>query len=413
MSVFRWSTLLLAVALAVSGCMPFANRDGAGLDLFTARTPAATNNLSNYFQELCAQTNLMPSGAATTCSNGNALVRAGFNDIDLRCDRYLAWVDGRRAEATLVDSMLASTTQTLQAILQVTSPGTDSIFYIGQVLGFANDVYDAQNNFLLLGLESSTIRRIVYERRLEFRRQFSQVPYSDTADMVFALRSYLRICTPQNIALDANTYAMMTASGLPTTSVADRVEQERSAIMGGRSPVTIDTPAATIIDRSEVRCPACAELFADSGYTSARIRAVQLGLCMPQVDGISGPETLAAAMDYRRARGSSRQGLLGNFEYDDIVDQGCQAGERERGLMTFYEAIMSDNPAELVRFVQNLNTVLSTQSPDASTVTFASTLLRQHVVSARGRLNLQTGDAVRDTHITEDLVRQVGLAATN
>jgi hypothetical protein len=56
----------------------------------------------NYLEPLCRQAGLPVSAEGRACEGpGNAqtwtaLVQAGLNDIDRRCDGYLAWIDERR-----------------------------------------------------------------------------------------------------------------------------------------------------------------------------------------------------------------------------------------------------------------------------------------------------------------------------
>ena len=230
----------------VAGCTPALGNRGIGQDLYSSQTSLATNNIASYFGELCNQTHLQRSGTSAHCSDYSMLVQAGFNDIDGRCDHYLAWIDTKRAEAGRVHSSLVALGSAATRVLTIASASTDTIAYVAQALGLTSSLYDAFNNSMLMGLESSTIKRIVYERRLEFRRQFMQVTFSKSPEMVFALRGYLRICTPQTIVLDANTYALAAASGIAPQSLADSVQQEVDAISAfksGKGPATARFPA--------------------------------------------------------------------------------------------------------------------------------------------------------------------------
>lgn len=409
----RFMLIMAALVLATS-CTPTYEDRGTGQELYSRQTPVATNNLASYFYELCAQANLIQSGSPATCSDYPTLVQVGFNDIDLRCDRYLAWIDNKRTEAVRVKSSLAAVGIAVTGILATAKAGTDSIAYVAEALGLANALYDAYSNTLLLGLESSTIKRIVYERRLEFRRQFSKVSFFRTPEMVFALRGYLRICTPQTIILDANTYALAVASGTQPQSLAASVQQEIDAIAAGQAPLQPQTSAGQKVDRGKVTCAECDKLFPPgSGYTTDRIKAAQTALCL-EADGKVGEGTLSAVQHYRTTQRSDATGVVRDAEYSDILTEGCKAGDREKGIRNFYEAVMSRNPNELPTFAKNLNKLLpAAPQLDPNKVTFNSEDLRRKVVDARNRYGMTTVNDTLATHITGALVDKVALDTLN
>lgn len=406
--------LLLIAAGMIAGCAPTYEERGVGQELYSRQTPAATNNLSAYFSELCRQAHLVQSGASVTCDNYSILVQTGFNDIDQRCDHYLAWIDNKRTEAARVKSSLLAIGSRATTVLTLTQAGSNTIAYVAEALGLTGSLYDAYSNSLLMGLEGSTIKRIVYERRQEFRRQAASLNFSTTPDMVYALRSYLRICTPQTIVLDANTYAVSVASGIAAQSLESSVQQELAGIVAGQSPVIPEAPANIQPGRGKVECAECEKVFPPSGYTAERIKALQVALCVKD-DGAVGPGTLAAVQHYRTTRRSDTAGTITPAEYSDILSLGCKAGDREKGISNFYEAAtMRDNPGELVRLAQNLNKALpGPPQLDPATVTFASTDLRTKVAEARQLYGMSSGDAMLDTHITGALVDKIGLATLN
>jgi len=68
----------------------------------------ATALLNQYIGHICKQAGLelIPDQPAATCSDRSfaqaqwvQFVKAGMNDIDQRCDAYLAWLDNRRRSA--------------------------------------------------------------------------------------------------------------------------------------------------------------------------------------------------------------------------------------------------------------------------------------------------------------------------
>ncbi len=414
--MLRMTAFLLSIGIFVAGCTPSFTDIGVGQDLYTRQTTSDTNNLSAYFRQLCAQAHLLASDASEACSDYSELVQAGFNDIDQRCDRYLAWIDYKRTEALRVKSGIASLAVTSATVLTIAEAGMDSIGYVAAALGLAVSLYDSYNNSLLAGLESTLIKRIVYERRLEYRRQFAGLNYQRTPEMVFALRGYLRICTPQTIILDANTFALAVASGTRPPSLRDSVRQEvdAAAIFAGRAPVSPSSPGNQQIQRQTVKCPECKGLFPeDAGFTVAEIKSVQVGLCVKD-DGNPGETTLAGIRNYRQTQGRDRVGPISEEEYSDIVTYGCQPGDTAKGVGNFFEAASyRDKPERLKLLVKNLNIVQPATILDQEATRLTSESLRSKIRTARATYGLKTGDATRDGYMSRDLERRISQAARN
>lgn len=406
--------LLLAAISFVAGCSPSFEERGAGQDLYTNEMPAATNKLALYFRELCRQATLMPSSADVTCSDQTMLVQAGFNDVDSRCDQYIAWIDNKRSETARIKSSLTAIGIAATGALSTAKAGVESIAYAAQALGLANSLYDAYSNSMLLGLESSTIKRIVYERRLEFRRQFSKVNFFQTPDMVFALRSYLRICTPQTIVLDANTYALSAAAGMQPESLTKSVRQEVDAIRSGLIPVAAQTPANQKIPRGPVpKCPECDALFPPgSGFTKKNVMSAQLALCVED-DGNPGEGTLAAVRNFRDTENSDRVGPISEAEYSTLTAHGCKSGDLKAGYRNYFEAVTyRDNANELPQLVDDLNAILPNPVLDKS-VTMNSEALRAKIAQARALYDQGTGNKVRDTLMSRSLKKRIEAGAHN
>ena len=95
----------LWLAMLLSGCDAARDfrytREGIGTDLYWDGLPAATQLQDIYLSDICSQA-ISPTArslAVNACDQLNLasrdwglLVQAGMNDIDLRCDAYLAWL---------------------------------------------------------------------------------------------------------------------------------------------------------------------------------------------------------------------------------------------------------------------------------------------------------------------------------
>src|SRR5207248_1163183 len=96
----------MGLALLTGGCDTIDSRYfsyGIGTDLYSTDIVQTTQLQDLYLTELCRQALPLVSTSDIQCINAafgandwNLLVQAGLNDVDRRCDSYLAWLDDRR-----------------------------------------------------------------------------------------------------------------------------------------------------------------------------------------------------------------------------------------------------------------------------------------------------------------------------
>jgi hypothetical protein len=213
LAMYRLSRALAACVLsvAVAGC-----NTGIGPDLYSPDMAQATRNLEAYLGYLCEQADI---SLAPQCPDGmgrsgwSLVVATGMNDIDRRCDEYLAWIDAQRVRRQFVGTEFGHIRTLVSGIFGIvgTAPGTVAI--VGLALGFAQDTYNAFYNRIVFEIEGSTVETIVIGRRLDFREQFADGGVSFKPDAVKVLRDYLRICTPYAIKMSVNTYSRSRVTG--------------------------------------------------------------------------------------------------------------------------------------------------------------------------------------------------------
>lgn len=390
--------LCIILGVAIAGCTANPNSRqfvGAGVDLYTARTDRDTERLQAYIHALCRQAGLaVVREQGTYCPSqmpGNyypVLVRTGFNDIDLRCDRYLNYIDVKRIEALQFKGGLSAT----QTLLGVVSSG-DTLRYVVAAFGFADSIYDRANISMLAALESSTIKTLVYKRQKAFRAESAARPAGDRAAMIFALRNYLAICTPQTIVLKANTFSRDPASGTDAAIREDYKEQFAAQnTLRATDPVNVRPPRPA--PPTPIQCPGCGALFTSdfANATTADVKLAQRLLCQPP-DGVAGNSTLAAVrmfeMIYAPDPVVSRDGKLSESELGFLgADKACE-GEEYRTFWNPYEAsTYANNPAALEPFIVALNRAHPGTNVDPK-ATFASAELRAKIASARAALNMR------------------------
>lgn len=360
------------LSLFLFGCVP-ANQDsyfttGAGLDLHTSQTAAATKDLQDYYRALCQQANPLGITTAQTyrCGTISGLVKTGFNDIDLRCDRYLAWVDQKRIEANTFKTGVTATSTLLTGVV---TGNAETLRHIAQALGFASTIYDAANNAILTGLESSTIKKIVYSRRTAYRQEFSKINYGSYTDATYALRGYLRICTPQTIVLSANEYANAVATGgtIPNLNEAARTE---AALI---KPFTPNTKATVQPNRPSLGpCPKCGEVFAISGFRTEDIKTLQNRLCIgkmsdtSKVDGDPGAKTKAklAAWDEVFGIDMADSKISTQNEWFRLNNIGCTDADVTAGYRNVFEKRFLNKQATVTAMITGINTKLTLTGND-------------------------------------------------
>jgi hypothetical protein len=240
----------VALAVLVSGCDTTDSRYfryGIGTDLYSDDIVQTTQFQDIYLTELCRQALPVLSTSESQCLNGvpgsngwNLLVQAGLNDVDRRCDSYLAWLDDRRRTNNAVLKELGDVTVASQAIMNVAGVSANPITLVGLAFGLAANTFTNVNSRLLLEVDKTTVQTLVLRRRNEFRLDVSRKNITDRPTAVHALRLYLTICTPFTIETDINsTVTVFQQAGaralevkeplVSTSSVGVRVIREATA----------------------------------------------------------------------------------------------------------------------------------------------------------------------------------------
>jgi hypothetical protein len=310
----------MALALLVSGCDKNDSRFfryGIGTNLYSEDIAQTTQYQDIYLTELCRQTLSLTSTTEGQCVNAqlspndwNLLVQAGLNDVDRRCDSYLAWLDDRRRTNTAVLKELGDLTVATQAIMRVSGVSANPITLAGLAFGLAADTFINVNSRLLLEVDKTTVQTLVLRRRSEYRVGLQTIRIENRPAAIHAMRSYLNICTPFTIETDINATIMVFqqvgAGGLdnkgplvtPKTIPSQRADRPIVVTPGPKKP----TPTAL------------SDFEKTMGMDQAR--NIQRVLCVDDT-GDFGPEgspTRRALIDFMGASGlqSRKPGVIEN-----------------------------------------------------------------------------------------------------
>ncbi len=286
----------VGLALLVSGCDTTDSRYfryGIGTDLYSEDIVQATQYQDIYLTELCRQALPVLSTSDGPCLNAslgpndwNLLVQAGLNDVDRRCDSYLAWLDDRRRTNNAVLKELGDVTVASQAIMRVAGVSANPITLAGLAFGLAANTFTNINSRLLLEVDKTTVQTLVLRRRSDFRGELQSIRIGNKPAAVHALRSYLNICTPFAIETDINSTITVFQTG-------------GAAALAGPPLISAETVRSTTIqsareplpktDFSEVRTTRLPKAF---------VTNVQTALCVPDKTGTADAPTVQAIRDY-------------------------------------------------------------------------------------------------------------------
>lgn len=219
--MMRLVALLATVLLAVA-CSPHDRRlaSGVGTDLPWAGLPEATRAQEDYVALICRQAGALDVAGAG-CVDWTTFVQAGMNDIDERCDAYLAWLDDRRRSTGPVLQQISDVRTATIAIMSASGTGVTPISIAAAAFGLASSTFSNLNSRLLLELPHSTVQAVVLGKQRDFRLGLARQRVENRPAAIHALRSYLRLCMPFTIETEITTTVTLYERGGPA-ALADR-----------------------------------------------------------------------------------------------------------------------------------------------------------------------------------------------
>lgn len=218
---FARSAVIVAsvgLALLVSGCDPNDRsyfRQGIGTELYTADTASATELQNIYLDYLCQQSGSYVGANAPSCpqfvqaSFWPVIVQAGMNDIDARCDSYLAWLDQKRRENAGILTEIGAVRFAVDSLTNpavMTGVSPVALAAISAAFGLANSTVNNFNS-LLLQVDQTTVQSVVFNNRHDFRENLLKVSaeINNKPAAIHTLRTYLTICMPMTISANINS----------------------------------------------------------------------------------------------------------------------------------------------------------------------------------------------------------------
>ena len=292
-----------------------------------------------YLGYLCVQAGLNVVGVGDTLRcydagpisrNWSLIVQAGMNDIDQRCDAYLAWLDDRRrSHAPLLAEVSAVRTATTSIMaFSGVEKGAVAISVVGEAFGLATNTFNNLHSRLLLEVNQATVQSVVVNRRNGYRLDIMRVDISNRPAAVHALRSYLNICMPFTIETDINTTVTAFQFGGPDALIRPPLNSPDTVKGSVVHTAVAVAPRQSIAPPSRAPAPAIpefAEIFEEYNPkvdTLSRLKLIQKALCVPDSEiGKIGPLTKAHIGIFEETYPPSRRSarLNGKLDEDEIT----------------------------------------------------------------------------------------------
>lgn len=316
----------VVIAVALQGCSNADRRyfdSGIGTELGYSTLPKQTASQNDYVRYICQQ-----AGSVNCAVDWNTFVQAGMNDIDERCDGYLAWLDARRRSNGAVLDQISDTQTAAEAVLIATKAGSLAISLVGTALGFARETFNNVNSRLLMEVNHSTVQSIVLSNQTRFRDDLRTKSIGTRPQAVYALRQYLRICMPFTIETEINntltTYAQGGTDALDNTSpLVD------TAVIG--APMA---PAGKVEPRP-TKVPPLGPQYAiilanpKTAYSVSYVESVLDKLCVPKNERTTPTKkTVARIVAFQQWQSSSITGKLTEREMTIANDYPLCASDK-------------------------------------------------------------------------------------
>ncbi|MBR1209308.1 hypothetical protein [Bradyrhizobium sp. JYMT SZCCT0180] len=292
-----------------------------------------------------------------------------MNDIDARCDSYLAWLDLKRREKAAVLAEIGAIRFAVDALTNPNITGVSGVGLaaISAAFGLAND---SVKNFhsLLLQVDQTTVQSVVIPNRDLFRRDL--VKFSSSIDnkpaAVHTLRTYLSICMPMTISANINSTVtvfkqtgMAPGSGpaLPTLGVP--LQPKQTLVNPGRPRYTEHPEFKAILDT-----------YDPQAQGPEYVKGIQKALCVPksEIGTMQFPSTVALIRVYEATMDNpvgvrpkaKNNGKLDSQEIGEIL-ASRQCSQDGKGPRNFFELrTFRNNPTgktALADLIASLNKV--------------------------------------------------------
>lgn len=290
-----WSVACVSLGLLTAACNLAQDqryyREGIGNDLYWSGLPETTQLQQLYVGYICEQAGIPveSQSGSTLCDYGNfqpaywaTFVQAGMNDIDLRCDAYLSWLDDKKRTTQPILKQINDMSVVSQSIMRLTGVGADPITIVGLAFGLAADTFTNVRSRLLLEVNHSTVQTVVLGKQRDYRVQLLNHRIDNRPAAIHALRSYLRLCMPFTIEMEINNTVVVYERGgagalanqpplITPATVAPPFTPRQTIVRPVRLPPDTDPRYAEIIHG-----------YNPASHTKTRVEPMLRAVCVPE-----------------------------------------------------------------------------------------------------------------------------------
>lgn len=262
MRFLRKTFAFLSLFILLAACSPTDKtylREGIGSSLYGDDGGEAARQQNIYIDYICSESGLASGQTCDPDTFGptawTQFVQAGMNDIDVRCDAYLVWLDSRRRAREPVLQEISDIRTATTAILAATGVGVEPIAIAAAAFGLASSSFTNLNASLVFALDQSTVQTIVVSRQTDFRRNLPTVIDNRPA-AIYALRSYLRLCMPMTIDTQVNTTVRLFEGG--RAGIAALAAEQANPLIDAkavRTAILRNSSSAVVPFRPQLRPP--------------------------------------------------------------------------------------------------------------------------------------------------------------
>ncbi|HEY6633793.1 MAG TPA: hypothetical protein VIZ90_20235 [Rhizobiaceae bacterium] len=416
--------MIVATGCNLQNDMRFTN-EGVGSNLYSTDVQRQYRIQQLYYGYLCGQASLPLAGISPegvpVCDfpvfgtlQWNTLVQAGMNDIDTRCDAYLAWYDSRKRSQRPLISQINTTGRLVNAILLASSPSAATIGVVAEAFGFAAATVNNYHSRLLYEIDTSTLQALVLDNQRTFREGIVDLKFQTKPAVEHALRSYLRICMPFSIETEVNTVlTSVKRTGEPpppligTGTVEAAVDATKPRTAEQRVTVVRVTPPPVIPESPEVR-----KIFSVPNYGPSDLVNLQKALCVPpdEIGKVGARTRIGFAIFETYVAGQPNIRKDGKVSSDDefaraVKFEPCDTAKYRN----IFEAEQIGRPSDVDLLAGALRDANVPVAGDPAAAVSDLNALRTSIAVANRQLGIAGTDGAAPDEATPALYRKLGI----
>jgi hypothetical protein len=356
-SAMRGVGVIVALGLALlgSGCDPNDAsyfRGGIGTDLYTPDVASTTELQNIYLDNLCRQSEphigpAVPDFCAQEVVPTTAwpvIVQAGLNDIDTRCDSYLAWLDQKKRENAGILTEIGAVRFAVDALTNpaVVTVSPVALAAVAAAFGLATNTVNNFNS-LLLQVDHTTVQSVVFVNRRIFREKLLKLPIDNKPMAIHALRSYLTICLPMTISANINSTVTVFQQAGPNAIDPEQLVSTSTIGKPFRAATVTGVPPARLTGAPTI--PAFKAIIVNydpNVHTTELVDGLARKLCLTDADAKNTSKMTGAIQVYqmtlRDLLGKPSTNVTGKLTDAQILSLDDEAKCNNTKFQNFFEA---------------------------------------------------------------------------